>query len=282
MLSDLKARSSAMAQTLLDALAPKTRREFVKHKHRLGRTALHEAASLDRVKVADQIIRSTHSEDRDSVINCADDVGETPLHKAKSSAMAQTLLDALAPKTSQNWMKLSNSERQGVLHASAVCDRVDVADQIFRSTDSEDRDSVISCVYDDGETPLHKAKSSAMAQTLLDALTPETKQRFIKRKDTVGMTAALSALIKEKRDVFNTIWTQSDLSTQLYLLQSHISNSGQSLLMWVSWSGDKGIVRRLLTCIQTPDSWEEIITADRKSTRLNSSHVRTSRMPSSA
>ena len=148
-----------------------------------------------------------------------------------------------------------------MLHASAVCDRVDVADQIFRSTDSEDRDSVISCVYDDGETPLHKAKSSAMAQALLDALTPETKQRFIKRKDTVGMTAALSALIKEKRDVFNTIWTQSDLSTQLYLLQSHISNSGQSLLMWVSWSGDKGIVRRLLTCIQTPDSWEEIITA---------------------
>ena len=140
-------------------------------------TALHTAVLGDIVKVADQIIGSTDTEDRDSVINCADDHGETLLQKANSSDMAQTLLDALAPKTRREFIKHKDIFGKTVLHKAASRDRVKVADQIITSTDSEDRDSVINCVDDDGETPLHKANSSAMAQTRSEEHTSELQSR---------------------------------------------------------------------------------------------------------
>ena len=146
------------------------------------------------------------------------------------------------------------------LHSSALRDRVELADLIIRSIDSEDRDSVIYTVDDYGMTPLHKARSPAMAQTLLDALTPQTTQQFIKHRDLMGHTAASKALRDGERTLFMDIWKQSDALTQLQLSQGPSGDLGGSLLMWACWSGDRQILRLTLGTI--PDvCWAEVVTA---------------------
>ena len=226
-----------------------------------GITALYAAACWNSVEVADLLIQSVDSEGRDSLICSVDQLGETPLHMAKSSAMAQILLDALTPHTRQMLIQHTNIWGKTALHTAACRDRVEVADLIIRSVNREDREPVTNCVNDYRGTLLHEAQSSAMAQTLLDALTPKTKQQFIKRTNIVEETAALHALRADKRDVFSVIWTHSDLSTQLNLLQSRTSTSADSLLMWASWSGDTETVRLLLKGIIDSDSWEKVITS---------------------
>ena len=44
----------------------------------------------------------------------------------------------------------------------------------------------------------------------------------------------------------------------------------------------QGVVKQLLDAIRAKAVGQEVMTADRKSTRLNSSHIQKSRMPSSA
>ena len=331
-----KAQSSAMAKILLDGLTPQARQKIIKHRDVQGRAALHIAVCSDKVEVVDLIITSTDSEDRDYVISCVNDDGNTPLDKAESFDMAKTLLDGLTPSTRHNCMKLSSSKRRAMLHASVVCDReevanllirstdsanrdsvitcvddngrtllhktlssamakklldgltpqtrqqlvkhrdrqgstalhravhsdnVEVVDQIIRSTDSEDRDSLIICCTDEhGRTLLHKAKSSAMAKTLLAELTPQTRQQLIKHRDNAGHTAVTYAIGHEKPALFYFLWEQSDLSTQQDISLGPRKHYGDSLLMLAGMMGDREVLRFLLSNI-LEDSWEEIVDA---------------------
>ena len=141
----------------------------------------------------------------------------------------QTLLEGLAPQTRQQLIKHRSKRGMTALRRAASRDRVEVAKELIKSADSEDREFVINCVDDDNRTPLYWAKSSAMVQTLLEGLTPQTRQQLIKHTDRAGQTAAEAALITH-RELFNIIWTQSDLFTKLSLLQS-TSDDGTSLLM---------------------------------------------------
>ena len=127
--------------------------------------------------------------------------------------MVYTLLDGLTHKTRQNIIKHGDRMGRTALHTASLEDKVEVADLVIRSADTEDGDSVIYCIDDDGNTPLDGAKSSDMAQMLLDGLTVKRRQRHIKHRGRRGQTAASEALRGGGRHVFITIWQQCDEST---------------------------------------------------------------------
>ena len=258
-----KAISTAMAQTLLDGLTSLTKRQFIRHKNKLGKTVLHILGESDRVELAHMIIRSADRRDSDSFIYCVDCLGETPLHKAVSPAMAQTLLDGVTSHLRQQFIKHTDWEGGTALHRVGQWDGVEIADLIIRSADSENRDSVIYCVDGDGETPLHQAVSTAMAQTLLDGLTPLTKQQFIKHRNSDGFNALTFALVRGAQQLFDFLWSQSDMSTQLDIFPGPSAEYGNSLLMLAGWFGEREALRFLLDKVPE-DSWEEVVTAANK------------------
>lgn len=93
-----------------------------------------------------RIMNSVDSDDKDYVTYCVDDDDRTPLHKSILPAMAQTLLDGLTPQTREKYIELSDNSRQFILHLSAQCDRVEVAELIIRSVDEDERETLSSTV----------------------------------------------------------------------------------------------------------------------------------------
>ena len=165
----------------------------------------------------------------------------------------------------QRFHYLTCRDKQGrtALHSAAYVGRVEVADLIIRSADSEYRDSVIYCVDDDGETPLHNAQSSVMAQILLDRLTPATRQQFIKRTNKRRDTAVTTAIWYGRQSLLEFLWSQCDTSTELDCLQRPSTHYEDSLLMAAGLMGDRKILTFLLNKIPV-DSWEEIVTTANK------------------
>lgn len=230
-------------------------------------------AALERVEKADQNIRTAESEHRDSAIypSCSD--GETTLPKAKSPDVAQAMLNGLTSQTERELFNPSNSERQSPPHASVMCNNFAIADNIIRSAACEDSDSVIYCIKDDGMTLLHNAESSEMVHTLLNGLTPRTRQQFITHVDRKGQTAAIRALREGQRAVFTAIWEQSDMPTQRQLVQGPSKNyHGESLLIWAGWNGDRKIVRLILDNISY-NCYEEAVTAVSEEIGMTVTHV---------
>ena len=202
-----------------------------------GITALHEAAREDRVELADLIIRSAGSEYRDSVIYCVDGGGETPLHMAASSAMVKTLMRRMKAESRQMFIKAQNRWGWTALHTAAWFDKVEVADLIVRSADSEYRDSVIYCVDgDDHMTPLHKARSSAMVKTLLDGLKSETRQQFIKHTDRQGRTALHTAASMDRVETVEQIIRLADSKDRDSVIYC-VDGMGRTPLHWAESSG---------------------------------------------
>ena len=71
--------------------------------------------------------------------------------------MAHTLLSGLTHKVRQKMIKHIDRLGWNALQRAALGGRTEVADLIIRYADTEDRESVVRCVDDDGGSLLHKA-----------------------------------------------------------------------------------------------------------------------------
>lgn len=239
------AESSNMVDLLLSKLSLHLKQQFLTHSNKWGRTALHAAAESGNVAVAEAIIKSaTGATNRDSVIYCLDHYERTPLHWTRSPAIARLLIFRLSFDLREQFVRHRNRRGQTPLHSMVESDSIDAARIVVHSVESQSRDSLIFSIDDDGMTPLFEADSSDIASLLLDNLSDQSIQRFIRHRNRFGQTAADEAAFEGYHGVMQVIKSHSDLVTFRDLLFNH-DKHGNTLLLRAGYHGNKNTIRLL-------------------------------------
>lgn len=240
------------AEILLTQINGDDRLYYLTCRDTLRRTPLHTAAWNDSLAIANLIIRSVDSDDRDSIIYCVDNDSMTPLNLTKSVEIADFLLSILSQNLLTQFMKHADRMGQTPLHRAAQSNRMDLAELMLGKIESHSRDLIICCVDQDGESPLHQTVSLNMTKLLLSNLSPSVCQQLIRLQDRWGRTAAHRASINGHYDVLKEIWHQSNDITHRHLLSCR-DVRGDSLLMEAGWNGNREAVKLLLNLIA---DWE--------------------------
>lgn len=145
------------------------------------------------------------------------------------------------------------------LHTAAWNNRLAVVELIIRSADCLTRDSVIFCIDNYGETPLHQARSSEMVNLLLTHLSPCLRQQFIRHGNALGLPGAHHyARLYHSHRVMMELLLHSDETTVRHLL-SYRDSEGYSLLLHACHSGDRQTVRMLLDAMSTCDYYDDTV-----------------------
>lgn len=122
-------------ERLLSWVGGYERLNYITCRDRQGRTALHIAADGDQVEMANLIISSVESQDRDFIITKVDDKCMSPLHLTGSSAMVRTLLDGLSPHQKQNFIKLRDGVGVSATHYAASNGCIDMVRETLKHSD---------------------------------------------------------------------------------------------------------------------------------------------------
>lgn len=146
------------------------------------------------------------------------------------------------------------------LHTSAQHNKVEIAELIIRSAPSEKRDSVIYCVNDRDETPLHRAESVDIVNVLLLNVCDDRRQQMIRHVDAWGRTAVHRTARYNRRDLMEVIWQKADEATRQHLLL-HRDNNGYNLLLEAGLFGNKDTLNLLLNELSEINIHEEMVTA---------------------
>ena len=185
--------------------------------------------------------------------------GVKTLHHVTDEQECRHLLQRVSKSERVEYLLHKDWFQWTALHVMALRGRSDIAEIALQSLDSqEDRVKIVTCgMRNGGETALHWACSVGMVRLLLDTLSPELVQRYIRHLDGTQRSAAHYAVIDKRPDIFQELWCRSNMETreQLIFVKDGL---GITLIMYAAHANDANTINLILEHSNKPDYYHDL------------------------
>lgn len=120
---------------------PCDRFSYVACRDRDGETALHDAAWRNQLEVAETLIESVNEEDRDDLIETADDYQQTTLHWTKSAEIVNLLVTSLSRERRFQFIQHRDNINRTAYHWAVIEGRHDAMTAIWEQVHGMEEES---------------------------------------------------------------------------------------------------------------------------------------------
>ena len=179
--------------------------------------------------------------------------GVKTLHHVTDDQECRHLLQMVSKSQKVEYLLHEDWFQWTALQVMSLRGRSGIAEIALQSLDSqEDRVKIVTCgMRNGGETALHWACSVGMVRLLLDTLSPELVQRYIRHLDGTQRSAAHYAVIDKRPDIFQELWCRSNMETreQLIFVKDGL---GITLIVYAAHANDANTINLILEHSNTP------------------------------